>query len=283
MRWVKHFTDARRDPVLLAVKRRMGFAGVGMYWALVEAVGEQYKADSDPVVDLDYTSWRELTGIPPQSFKKLVAVLQEVHENLEKTSDFSSSLLEKSCKIFWHKIKEIRDNHTRHLQATCNQEEEEDIDVKKPPTPLNGDCVQGDLLEPQEQPKPKAKGRKKKAACAPEYSDSFEAFWELYPRKENKVTAYESWKAIGESGRAKVSDIMAGLRAQLEHGSFSEDPKRRPYPSTWLNNARWEDEVSGNGSSPAAAWVKNADGVMVRREGKDWVDENGYIQPGPEK
>jgi len=131
MRWFKHFTNARRDPVLLFIKHEMGFAGVGMYWALVEAISEQYKANGNPEIETDFSSWRDLTGIPPQSLRRLVETMAKVYEKLGKSSKFSWSLVEKSMKIRFEKVKDIRDNHTTNLQATCKQEEEVEKEERK--------------------------------------------------------------------------------------------------------------------------------------------------------
>lgn len=38
--WIKHDTSARRDPKLVKLVRRGGMAWYGMWWALVEALGE---------------------------------------------------------------------------------------------------------------------------------------------------------------------------------------------------------------------------------------------------
>lgn len=41
MKFIKHFTDAHRGKSLLAVRRELGMAGIGMYWTLVELCGEK--------------------------------------------------------------------------------------------------------------------------------------------------------------------------------------------------------------------------------------------------
>lgn len=103
MKWIKHMTNARRDPVLLALKRDMGFAGVGMYWALVEAIAEHFEAGGEPELELDLTSWREITGIPPQSLRKLIKNLEETYKKLGKSSDFSASFSKKLARFLFKK------------------------------------------------------------------------------------------------------------------------------------------------------------------------------------
>ena len=79
--------------------------------------------------------------------------------------------------------------------------------------------------------------------------DLFDTFWSEYPKKKGKPKAKEAFdKAI------KKTDLDTMLKAiqaqslspewQKENGQFI------PYPSSWLNGCRWEDEVTQ--AAPAA-------------------------------
>lgn len=66
---------------------------------------------------------------------------------------------------------------------------------------------------------------------------SFNAFWEVYPRKEGKGKARVAWtKAIR---KVKVETIMSGAIR------YRDDRNRAPgftaHPATWLNDERWDD------------------------------------------
>jgi len=68
----------------------------------------------------------------------------------------------------------------------------------------------------------------------------FDAFWEKYPRKQDRGHAEKAWdKAVKI---ASPDEILAGLDAQL---SRLEKMERRyvPLGATWLNGKRWTDEV----------------------------------------
>lgn len=69
---------------------------------------------------------------------------------------------------------------------------------------------------------------------------TFEDFWRLYPRKVSKRAAEKSWKR--EVLSTPPDQIIEGLRRQLPFYAI-RDQQFIPHPSTWLNNARWEDEV----------------------------------------
>jgi len=70
----------------------------------------------------------------------------------------------------------------------------------------------------------------------------FGEFWSDYPRKANKKTAEQAFKALSKK------DKKAAL-AGLHYYEFSKEQKYIPHAATWLRQRRWEDEVS---AGPAA-------------------------------
>lgn len=75
------------------------------------------------------------------------------------------------------------------------------------------------------------------------YSPSFEKFWLAYPKKEGKKKAFESWKhAKVDTGRLAV--ILEAIDKQKKSEKWTtENGRFIPMPATWINQARWEDEV----------------------------------------
>jgi hypothetical protein len=68
----------------------------------------------------------------------------------------------------------------------------------------------------------------------------FDEFWKIYPRKVAKGTARKAWtKAIKA---AAPEAIIKALRGQIAAGAFKE-ATYTPYPATWLNGERWDDEI----------------------------------------
>lgn len=70
--------------------------------------------------------------------------------------------------------------------------------------------------------------------------NDFDEFWSLYPRRISKRTAQKAWDK--ETKQTAPAVIIAGLRRQLPYLT-SKDPQFIPHASTWLNQARWEDET----------------------------------------
>jgi len=71
----------------------------------------------------------------------------------------------------------------------------------------------------------------------------FTNFWDLYPRKVAKKKACEAFaKAVKSDETFKA--IMEGLRRHVGCQQWEKDGGQYvPYPATWLNQERWEDEV----------------------------------------
>lgn len=72
----------------------------------------------------------------------------------------------------------------------------------------------------------------------------FEEFWNVYPKKVGKKTAMRSWAKINPD--QKLHEKIIGSVA--EHSKSAQWKKDDgifiPHPATWLNNERWNDELS---------------------------------------
>lgn len=95
------------------------------------------------------------------------------------------------------------------------------------------------------------------------YSPEFERWWNLYLRKQGKGQAYKIWK------RDKLDKCIDKLIEKLEEQNkyqFSHtDIQYIPYPSTYLNGSRYDDEIENptppnppKGSSRNGSVVQNA-------------------------
>jgi len=74
-------------------------------------------------------------------------------------------------------------------------------------------------------------------------ADLFDAFWAEYPRKASKQNAKKAWDKLAVNDTL-LKTILDGLKAQSVSRDWTQDRgKFIPYPATWLNGRRWEDEV----------------------------------------
>ena len=78
----------------------------------------------------------------------------------------------------------------------------------------------------------------------------FEKFWEVYPKKKAKQDAKQAYaKAFDHEDFKDIESphefIMNALINQKESGQFNE-MKYTPHATSWLNKARWSDEIEEN-------------------------------------
>ena len=72
-------------------------------------------------------------------------------------------------------------------------------------------------------------------------NEMFEAFWAAYPRRVGKGAARAAFDKACR--KAQPEAIIAAITAQVEAGCF-KDMMFCPYPATWLNGERWDDEIA---------------------------------------
>lgn len=113
-----------------------------------------------------------------------------------------------------------------------------DIPPYSPPT---GD-EQPDLTQQEAKPEPKPKSRKPRTEPA-YHPDWFDRFWALYPRRTNRVAAVRAWdKLKPDLDLCRVMKVA--IKAQMQTAQWLDGPEHIPHPATWLNGARWLDEVT---------------------------------------
>jgi hypothetical protein len=70
----------------------------------------------------------------------------------------------------------------------------------------------------------------------------FDEFWKHYPRKVGKGAALTAWKKV-EAPKSTLLKIITALTWQNKSDQWTRDNGRYiPYPATYLNQRRWEDE-----------------------------------------
>lgn len=88
--------------------------------------------------------------------------------------------------------------------------------------------------------------RKKKDVV---YTDEFNEFWSLYPSrkgvKAGKATAAKAWHSTGIDEKQLLAMCKEALSKQVKSEQWVKNNGTFiPMASTYLNNCRWEDEVS---------------------------------------
>lgn len=96
------------------------------------------------------------------------------------------------------------------------------------------------LSEPRTQNPSKSKGTFK-GTFKPTFKgmETFDAFWEAYPRKVSKEAARKAWPKAAESLPA-ILEALAWQR--VSEGWTKDGGAFIPHPATYLNGRRWEDQ-----------------------------------------
>ena len=120
------------------------------------------------------------------------------------------------------------------------------------------------LLEPKPKAKPKVKG----------YSEAFEAFWREYPNKQGKAAAYRAWQRYHLNSKADqiIEDVRK--RKASDPQWLAEDGKYIPHGSTWINNQRWEDDIS---EAPGAQWGDLSDQQIQAAKAAGCESKGDYL------
>lgn len=93
----------------------------------------------------------------------------------------------------------------------------------------------------------RGRGRERKeGGVGGEEDTEFDQFWKAYPKKKGKKAARKAWRLARDK-----PDLVAILNALAEQKKSKDWVKQGgeyiPHPATWLNQGRWEDEVTEGG------------------------------------
>lgn len=105
---------------------------------------------------------------------------------------------------------------------------------------------QSDQQPTSNRPHTRTKEQKKKTLRDPSdhaVSPGFRIFYSAYPKKRARGNAERAWKKLNPD-----ADLQGIILTTLEKQKRSEDWRKDggkfiPYPATWLNGRRWEDEI----------------------------------------
>ena len=79
---------------------------------------------------------------------------------------------------------------------------------------------------------------------------AFDVFWKAYPRKINKQEARQAFAKVS----TPVETLTRAVAKQKLSAQWKADGGRYiPYPATWLNQRRWEDELPPDTKVPMGA------------------------------
>lgn len=206
MKWFKHETDAHTNLKLQAVVDKHGLEGYGFYWACVELIGlqgENFRVEAQKC-------W--------QSYLKKVMSIDVDKQNIILQTFCEVNLIDKKAFKYGHlyipKMEERSDDYTARLRRVSEQTT--------------------DNVHLEENRKEKKKKEKKRT----EYTQDFESFWNLYPKKTGKAKAFDYWQELTSEEKKKImEDIPNRKQDDKWVNGFIKDPER------YIKHRQWEDDI----------------------------------------
>ena len=94
-------------------------------------------------------------------------------------------------------------------------------------------------------------------------SDAFDQFWAAYPKKIAKPKAEKAFKR--QSGEANLAAILTAIASHAKSEAWTKDGGQFiPYPATWLNQKRWEDQPN------LSSFIPKLSQAEQRRQESEW-------------
>ena len=84
--------------------------------------------------------------------------------------------------------------------------------------------------------------------------ERFAEFWAEYPKKVGKEAARKSWKRIKPDAELFEHIMQAVVNAKSSEQWIRESGRYIPNPSTWLNQGRWDDELTPAETNQPPSW-----------------------------
>lgn len=125
MKWFKHFSDASHDEKMSEVLDLHGANAYGVFWLIVEAIAMQMDDSVKCEARYSMKKWANITHVDRRTLARYL-----------QTFNILTLIVQQNCDKFVTikipKMLELRDNHTKNLQATipvtCKQEVEVEVD-----------------------------------------------------------------------------------------------------------------------------------------------------------
>jgi hypothetical protein len=238
MKWIKHMTCASRNEKLARLIDLHGVEGYGFYWLVLETIGEQTDESGQVSVKSSPRFWRNITNFSAKKFRKLA-------ESCATLGLFSVNFYENEIEIGCPNLLKYCDEWTKKKVRNSG------VAPEKLRNPLE---VEVEVEENKKKPplSPAEKGACKNKKSGSKYSESFECFWQAYPRKKAKASAWRAWeKARKEKRLPELDEIVAAIQAQIQSSDWRKEAGQFiPYPATWLNADRWADDTGAPAVTP---------------------------------
>lgn len=216
MRWIKHLSLAHADEAISFVLEEHGAEAYGAWWLILEDIAAPMESGKmEPIASHSVVKWAQICHCSARRFRSIANSLAQ------KNLIVVESDLDR-IRIEVPNILKYKDEYSKRSGETPEQDREhiQKESRKKADTETPADLR---LQKPDE--------------VAAWYEGEFYPEFPLHKAKWEGLKAARIQLKTPEL-RALAINSLRNQRDEL----LSREPSKRPYPATWINQKRWEDE-----------------------------------------
>ena len=256
MKWFKHISDSLDDPFIFNLIEKHDANGYLVFFGILEIYAREFKTEPGwkLQVTLPYLR-RKLNRTRNKLITNVLRTLGELSENFGRTSEELCTNVDKTfpkspkwdveitgddVSIFIPKFKELMDESTlKKLRETEKSfRKDSGLIPKSAPTEAEAD---------KEEDKDKEKDIEKSPSTGKskaDYSEEFMNWFAEYPVKVAKQKAFEVWQKIKPDAQNLRLRLSIQKKQREQGKAQSIFIPEWPNPTTYLNQARWEDDFA---------------------------------------
>lgn len=284
-RYFSHDSDAFFDSRIVKMRTKLGVAGYGAYWMIVERL----RTSENYMHECDYDVFACLANADAELFRAVVEDhdLFEFVENDGRRYFYSKSLKRRMTKME-DIIEKRREAGRKGAEARWQKDDttndlldKDDGNFMASAITNACDCYGNEMakngkLNKTKLNKTKLNKTKDKHIMVENdsmktlkttQSDRFGEFWKLYPKKVGKQAVFKIWTKLNPD-KDLFGKILQAVEKQKQSEQWTKDNGQFiPNPSTWLNQGRWDDELpQGNGKAYNQRQQAQSDRNRIRED-----------------
>jgi len=207
--YFSHDYTTRTDEKIKRLLRKWGMLGYGVFWAIVE---DLYNNANALHTDYDGIAYDLHTDSD-----LIKSVINDFDLFIIEGDEFGSKSVERRLIDRNEKSEKARQSAFKRWNKS-----ESDANAMQPQSDSNA-----------------IKERKGKEIKEIVYTSDFLIFWEAYPLKEGKKPSFAKWQKAKD--RPQIDEILAKIELQKKSEKWQKG--FIPMPETYINQARWNDEI----------------------------------------
>ena len=242
--YFSHDEGARNDPKLIKVLMRLGQAGKGVYWDLVEMLYEQggyllledceshafaLRTECELITRLVYDF--DLFATDGTRFWSSTCLSRMEMRDAKK-------LARAEAGAKGGKIKAEREAAAKALLEHDHSNASQNPSIARALLPEILAIKEKEIKGKEKEVKPSSEllsPREEKDA------EQFTFFWQVYPRKESRMDALKAFNKLSVDEQTTATQSVIEWFARRTDWIRADGSDFRPYASSWLNQKRWTD------------------------------------------